>query len=267
VQHPASLRRQRVRTAGPHPHRGRTRAQRDDAGLLVLVLVPHGGLEDQAILAENVPAGHAVVRVIEDVSGNWARAFGISTDEGQAQRLITPDAQLAWSHDGSIDAETLGAALREHLVPAPAPQFLPRRPGVAIGRQAPDVLLGPIQGERIPLGQLRGHTVTLCFALPDTQSSLTEIGHLAGDAYSHSLVALILTDTDAADAADVARTLTSDVLITPDPWRLITRTYGVNVWPTTITIDESGLVAATSTGAREGGHSTFGVEGARAAHR
>jgi hypothetical protein len=224
-------------------------AAQDDAGLLVLMLVAEGGLDETAAarLRDAAPQHEATVRVIEDVSAEWARAFGVSDYE--AFRLITAEGVLAWSHDGAIDAQALSAALREHLVPSPSPQLLPLRPDAIIGRRAPHAYLDPPLGERLSLAQLRGRPVTLCFALPGADSSLEQIRRLQGEADQEpGLIAMILTDADAAEATALAGTAPSRLIVTADPHRSTTSAFGVHIWPTMITIDEAGIIASVTTG-------------------
>ena len=152
---------------------GIERADRDDAGLLVLVAVPEGDLDREVAAAVHAaaPASDVLVRVAEDVGGGWSDRFDVAAGGGDALRLVAPDGTIAWSHDGSISAEDVAAALREHLVDAPPPEFVALRPGARIGEPAPDVMLALAPGSRMPLGRLRGSPVTLCFALPSSDSS------------------------------------------------------------------------------------------------
>ncbi len=224
-------------------------ARRDDAGLLVLALIPEGGLDQPAAarLRDAAAPGEAVVRVVEDSAGEWAQAFRVSAGEGL--RLVTADGRPAWSHDGPIDPGTLSAALREHLVPSPSPRFLPLRPEAAIGRLAPEAYLDIASGERLSLAHLRGRPVTLCFALPEVESSLEQFRRLRSETdEDRGFVAVILTDGDATEAAGLADTPEPRVVVAPDPHRSITGAFGVHVWPTTITIDEAGIVASVTTG-------------------
>ena len=224
-------------------------AERDDAGLLLLTLIRERGVDEAAAarLSRSAPKRGAAARVVEDVAAEWARAFHVSANE--ALRLVTADGRLAWSHDGPIDAEALSAALREHLVPSASPQFLPLRPGAGVGRKAPNISLDPSPDERLALVQLRGRPVTLCFTLVGSDSSLEQIRRLKGAAdREQGFVAVVLTDADAMEAASFAGTHAPHLVVTPDPHRRITDAFGVFVWPTTITINEAGIVACVTSG-------------------
>jgi len=220
-------------------------AGRDDAGLLVLVAVPEGDLDRDVAAAvhEAAPASDVLVRVAEDVGGGWSDRFEVAAGGGDALRLVAPDGTTTWSHDGSISAEDVAAALREHLVDAPPPEFVPLRPGARIGEPAPDVMLALAPGSRMPLGRLRGSPVTLCFALPSSDSSRAAMRALAekgSEASGSTLVVL----AGAADDVEVP----DGVVVVPDPNREVTDAFGVYAWPTTLTIDERGLVVSVTTG-------------------
>ena len=188
------------------------------------------------------------MRVAEDVGGGWSDRLDVDAGAGDALRLLAPDGTTAWSHDGATTADEIAAALREHLVDAPAPQFVPLRPAARLGEHAPDVALALAPGTTMPLGRLRGAPVTLCFARPSSDSSRTAVRAL-GDkgATPDGWVAVVL-----ADAADGAGLEVPDgVVVVPDPNRVVTDAFGVYAWPTTVTVDERGLVVSVSTGVRD----------------
>jgi hypothetical protein len=228
---------------------GIDRAARDDAGLLVLVAVPEGEIDDElvAVVHAAAPASDVVVRVAEDLGGGWSDRLDVDAGAGDALRLVAPDGTTVWSRDGTVTVDEVAAALQEHLVEAPAPQFVPLRPGARLGDHAPDVALALAPGTRMPLGRLRGAPVTLCFARPSSDSSRAAIRAL-GDkgATADGWVAVVV-----ADAVDRAAIEVPDgVVVVPDPNRVVTDAFGVYAWPTTVTVDARGLVVSVSTGVR-----------------
>ena len=132
------------------PNRARSRdaiidavdqAGRDEAGLQMLVIVPEGVLDQdgQQEVRRRRPERDVALSLVEDIGGVWATTFAGATDSEEALRLITADGRVAWSHDGAVDVTTLVAALREHLIPADAPDLTPPLPGPPIGRAMPSL--------------------------------------------------------------------------------------------------------------------------------
>ena len=227
---------------------GIDRAGREDAGLVVLVVVPEGTLDEGAAttLRERGPEREAPIHVIEDVSGSWAQAFASALDSGPAFRLVGVDGRLVWSYDGTVDAETLAGALRENLQPSGAPGLIPLRPGPPIGRR----LVGlepPIAEDSMIAGA--DQPLSICFALDWASSSRRQIHRLNERAASEEgLSVVVLADTGAAEAAEFARAHAPQLIVIPDPDRSITAGYDVWLWPTTLSVAADGTVMSITTG-------------------
>jgi hypothetical protein len=229
-------------------------ADRDDAGLLVLVLVPEGGLSSDAASAARAkaPQREAPIRVIEDIGGSWSRAFGLSFDAGEALRLIGADSRVLWSHDGPIEAATLSGVLREHLQASGTPGLVPQRPGPAVGRRPPGL---PVQADAggdqdgpVERG-LVDQSVTVCFALGWAASSRAQVYRLnERSATGGELVVVVLTDATSGEAAAFAEEHAPRVIVVPDPDRTITAQHDVWLWPTTITLGPDGTVVSSTAG-------------------
>lgn len=224
--------------------------QSEDTGLLVVALLPDGELTERGpeIAARLRPTTMPCL-VNEDVGGGWARALGIGAERtDEALRLVSPDGEVVWSHDGPIDADQLTRALREHLVASGPVTLRSAAPDVVIGRRAPHVYLEPVSGQVLPLSRLRGRRVELCFLLPWAESSIAAARRADGRT-EHGVGVVVLTGADAEQAAEFAAGCApSSLLVVPDPHRRVTIEYGVAAWPTTVVIDESGVVASTSNG-------------------
>jgi hypothetical protein len=209
--------------------------------------VPEGELDRDVAAAVHAaaPASDVIVRVAEDVGGGWSGRFRVDAGAGDALRLVAPDGRTAWSRDGSATVDDIAAALREHLVEAPAPQFVALRPGARLGERAPDVALALEPGTRLPLARLRGAPVTLCFARLASDASRAAVRALADkSATPDGWVAVVVADATDGAGLDVPE----GVVVVPDPAREVTDAFGVYTWPSTVTVDERGLVVSVSSG-------------------
>jgi hypothetical protein len=228
---------------------GIDQAERDDAGLQLLVVVPAGQLTDAAaVRARSRRCQREVAAsVIEDVRGGWAQRFALEVDAGESLRLITADGRVAWAYDGPVEASTLASALQEHLTPSDPPDLTPPLPGPAIGRAVPRLVPRQTDDDGATSSGL-DHPMTLCFALGWPESSQAELRRLdALAAEEGQLVVVILTDAGSAEAAEAQRPA-PNVLVVPDPDRTITDQYDIWMWPTSLTLDAGGLVVGVTVG-------------------
>lgn len=239
------------------PNRARSRdaiidavdqAGRDEAGLQMLVIVPEGVLDQdgQQEVRRRRPERDVALSLVEDIGGVWATTFAGATDSEEALRLITADGRVAWSHDGAVDVTTLVAALREHLIPADAPDLTPPLPGPPIGRAMPSSASRRTDGGAAMVGL--DQSMMLCFALGWAESSKAELRRLNALAVAEDrLIVVVLTDAGSAEAAEVQRSV-PQVLVLPDPDRAITDQHDIWLWPTTLTLDANSVISAVSVG-------------------
>ena len=223
-------------------------AGRDEAGLQLLVIVPDGGLAQDGAqeIRGRRPERDVALSLVEDIGGVWATTFGREADSDEALRLITTDGRVAWSHEGGVDVTTLIAALREHLVPADAPDLTPPLPGPPIGRTMPSTTSRRTDGGAAT--RSLGQPMMLCFALGWAESSKAELRRLNALAGADErLIVVALTDAGSAEAAGVQRSV-PHVLVLPDPDRAITDQHDIWLWPTTLTLDANGVISAVHVG-------------------
>ena len=251
--------------------RGLEGCRRFDAGLAVLVLFREGLLdaaggrpieEIERFTSRLGIAAH----VNEDVNGGWARALALRAGSGEAAwAIITPEGRAAWTHPGRIDSERLATALDTHLRRCPDLRPVAYRSAVQEGSLVVGTALHPgfsdlIEAEDppcppIPLEHL-GVETKLTFVQHGSSASATHLRALAGQPGQEDATVVVVVDAaDARAAESLKNALGLDVLAIPDPAGKITDRFGVDVWPTTITLDRQGVVAAVEIGvtARTGG--------------
>jgi hypothetical protein len=244
--------------------RGLEATVREDAGLLLLILLREGRLSTEGSrvaaavheLAE--PLGVAAI-VNEDVHGGWAAAFALPSQAGEpGWRLISPGGGLVWMHDGRVTGEALAGALNEGLFPSRGPK--PAMVGVAVGvgARVPGHLLDPFDAPEAhcpPTGLDRvgmaGSVVG--FVQQGSRASVAQLQALAAQhAQRDDQGPLVLAVVDGAGARDVARLkaeLGLEFDLVPDGEGVISDRFGVRVWPTTLRLDGAGTVSAIEIGA------------------
>ncbi len=232
--------------------RGLAASTREDAGLTILLLVREGRKERGVAAALSERTG-AHVDVIEDLGQAWTRRFNIAAD-GVAWRLINPKGALRWSHDGQLAPERLGQALDDYLRPSPPVSFRPIDATVPIMGEAPPISLKK-RDPNCPSPQFFVSLVNtgLVFALPNSASSeqqLTAVARIVSRNASKAMNFVVVLDGDEHDAAELSRRF-PDLEIIADPDAEIADSYGIRAWPTTIGIDEDGVVNVARSGVFE----------------
>jgi peroxiredoxin len=233
-------------------------ADRQDAGLLVAVVLRDGLLRQPApelAAALSVFAGRLDTwpMVTEDVQGGWGTELGVPPGHrGSATLLIDPSGARAWQSEGAVDAETLTAALREHLRPCAAPRPAPVQLPLGIGQPAPAVYLELAVDRWVELRALRGRPVILTFVQAWARPCIAQLRRLerlqSRDNPEPATVIAIVDGASPADARALARTHGLSFTVSADPEGEIARRFGVIVWPTTVTIDARGRIADVEMG-------------------
>ena len=189
----------------------------------------------------------------EDQDGLWERRFGLRVTRRPLTVLVAPDGKVVWQHEGAVDAEALATALRKYLVAGERVEPSLRAPVVRIGQPPPNFLFEYVPGRELTLRKIAGRPVILVFWRSSSKQSIEAVGDLA-QKYPGGEGPLVLAINDGEDA-DLARSLAagyrSSAIVVTDAARSISLAYGVNTWPTVVSIDALGLVAAIHHGRSE----------------
>jgi len=253
---------------------GLANSTRRDAGMVVLVLFDEGKLmkKGSGMLSELDQLSaeiEAPLVVNEDVRGSWSQALGMETRDGAASdlqwRLISPTGGVTWARSGSIDGRDLASVLDDYLFRSPVPAAGQLTRGVTLGMRlsgsafASDVI-GRLGGVDIdveatcpppPFGRL-GVNTSATFVSVKSASSAAAIRKLtakSGSAGAAMFTAVVVDGATSQQVEAMRGTLPDDVMAIPDPDGVISRRFGVRVWPSTVSINESGLITAFESGA------------------
>ena len=160
------------------------------------------------------------ITYIED-DGKAARRLGVESEAQLVTALITPDRKVAWQKAGKVDATELGRVLKERLKKSSATGSAVATGNLRIGQTAPNFLMGFEHGAQGTLRKLSGRNITLVFDQEDSVYRVTVVRASRGDTkQSDSGERMVVEDRDGS----------------------ITKAYGISMWPTAVSIDESGII-------------------------
>ncbi len=231
------------------------RARRRNMPLLVFVVLPpqtfKGRRRDVEERLGDLGGEFAGCLVLtEDYTGGWNRSF----DAGRlpATYLLNGQGEFVWKQEGVLDAEAIAKAMDQVFVSARPPKF--RRLQIAsiqCGR-APRVLLTDEGGKSLALRKLRGQRVLLNFwqswSAPCIRE-LTRLEALHEKGGEGTPVILAVNGGEKPEVlSGVRRKHNLGFTLVPDPERTIARQFGVECWPTTVSIDAEGRVEGVQYG-------------------
>ena len=198
------------------------------------------------ISPEDLPRLRPVAGVaFADDTDGWERMTGVR--ERPATVLIGTDGKIVWRHDGRLEADRLAEVLRARLSPG---IYRPRllKSHLRPGERAPDFLIPSPGGGGIRLSMI-GRPAVLLFWKISSRPSVDSLALLRETLRKSGGNEVVLLTIHAENGAETANALGDEaVIVTPDPDGAIAEAYGVNVWPTTIVIDEFGVIVDVRSG-------------------
>ena len=191
--------------------------------------------------------------VNEDVDGGWAAALGVPERKEQPSwRLLSPSGAVAWMSDEALTAETLGAALDQYMSPSDRPIAYHHGINPAIVA----LPVGPYVDPNCPPPPVRGRGPAhraVVFAMAGSASSDTRLSQLASARHDEeATIVAVVRGATREDAQAFAARFGKGVVGIPDPDGSIAEAAGIRCWPTSLTVDELGVVTAIDVGIDEG---------------
>ena len=201
-----------------------------------------------AIVAVLSPADLAGARYADGVTyaeddGLWERRFDSEITNRPVTLLVAPNGRVLSKHEGEIDPAALARALKTSLVAGGhvAPTMTP--PAVRMGKRPPNFIFEPVPGSDMTLRKTAGRPVTLIFWRASSDKSIEAVRNSERTASNGSgHLVLAINDGDPVETAKrvAAENRFSATLVT-DPSRKISVAYGVDIWPTIISVDALGV--------------------------
>jgi peroxiredoxin len=231
------------------------RSKHKDSSVPVVLVLPRGSFQQpRSVLAGKLGSLprelQVALAVTEDYEGSWTRTF--TPNDGSATYLVSGDGELIWKSPGPLDVASFTRAVDEHVTAGARQRLRVVRLNVRPGEPALEVNFGNAQGAVPSLSQLRGRRVLLLFWKSCSTPCLIELRrlqHLPGQTSEDGIVVVAIADgEDAQRTAEIAREHKLAFAMIPDPDRRVSRQYGVNCWPTIVSINENGLVDLVHSG-------------------
>jgi peroxiredoxin len=211
----------------------------EERPVFAIAVVPQGTPRRLAPMAQQIPIAWA-----GDAERGWTKAFDVK--ETPWTFLVNSHGESVWQHAGLLDVATLRAAFDQHLTPSGPLRHLQFALSVRVDGPAPDFLFPYAANRRMALRTLRGRRVVVSFWTSWSEPSLAELSQLqklGGQGDQPPPVVLAVNDGEEPQFAEkFLRQAGLSLPFVPDPDRRIAKAFGVSCWPTTVTIDEQGIV-------------------------
>ena len=231
-----------------------------DAEIPVIVVLPQKSF-DQTRASVEARLGtfsrelRTPLTLTEDYQGNWTNAF--KAPAGQATYIMSATGDLAWQHAGPLQARDLTAALDLHGSVGRRGRTRLMPPGVRPGEPAPDLFIehGTFR-ERMLLPRLCGQRTMLLFWKSWSRPCLMElrrIQRIHDKASGEGPVIVAIGDGEQPEGVrEIAQEHSLQLTLLSDPTSQIAKRYRVACWPTTVWIDEQGLLQRVHFGVTPG---------------
>jgi peroxiredoxin len=229
--------------------------RRRDATLSVIVVLPSGGLNmprqeferrlgqlEQSESRTGVPP----IRIdfADDALGGWTRTFGTRTIP--ATFLINARGEYVWKSEGEVQPEPFAAALEKHLVATEGARAGLLELNLQPGQRAPEVYVEDDRQTPVSLRKLMGLNVLLNFWQSwsnPCRLELKRLQQLQDQASDRSFRVIGLCgDGDPGQIQDFRDRNNLTITLAHDADQRIAGQYGVRFWPTTVSINASGIV-------------------------
>lgn len=239
-------------------------AGRDDAGILLALVLPEGSLKEidreaaGRLKSLQRTLGDTMVLIMEDVRGSLSGAYSIerTRDGAVPLYLLNPGGYVAFQSEHLPETAHMADILRERLRESLPPRPRLQRLSVKAGEKAFNFQFSDDRGRFLSLNRFRHRSMLLVFARADSSPSLAVLRRLQRlqqrlDRKQTTVVAII--DEAEPDSLELLRR-EQDLSFTlvADTRGRIARRYGISAWPTTIQVEADGTIARINVGADPG---------------
>jgi hypothetical protein len=219
-------------------------SKRADAPTAVLV-VAHPSLVSKLPYSEGISYA--------DDDGTWRKRYGVKSSSGAATIVVEPGGKVVWESEGAIDPGKLSAVLGKVLVKRDSSNSAMLTANARIGQPPPNFLFEHAPGQQVTLRKLIGREVSIVFFRNSSTPSVAAVRELAagdGKSASNSRIVIAVCDGETAISSDLG-----SAIGVVDARREIAGAYGISMWPTTISVDEMGIIRTIAYGRTTGGKS------------
>jgi hypothetical protein len=186
-----------------------------------------------------------------DDDGVWEKKLGIGIDRRPLTVVTGKGGRVILQQAGEPDVEAIAAALNKSASSGGPGVPVSLRPlSARIGQLPPDFIFEHSPGHEVTLRKVAGRPVTLAFWRSVSKQSIERVRSIpVGGGGSEDGVLLCINDGEEPESARRAAEAAGlqGILVT-DPNRRISQAYGVDTWPTVISIDAAGVVRSVEQG-------------------
>jgi peroxiredoxin len=191
------------------------------------------------------------VHVVEDLDGQWARAFDVS--DFPSTVLVGQQGEVVFRDSSAITAKKLAAAINKYAKAGGEVALHPIRLSIGLNERPPDIPLRLADGSELSLRRLKGRPIALTFWTSRSEPSLDHLEFLREMQMTRGRRAPVtIAVGDGESPEQVARIVEEKefpFLLLPDPDRRVSRMFGVWCWPCTVWIRPDLRVEAIDFGA------------------
>jgi peroxiredoxin len=208
---------------------------RQGTSVAVVVVAPNDILSKATLSADVVYSA--------DVE-RWAKRLGVEQSAEDETVIVAPNGRVTWRHRGAIDAKDLSAALEKNLAAGPPVNRLLFTSSTRHGHAAPNFLFDYAPGRQLSLRKLAGRPATIVFWTTHSEPSIAAVREETRSAGEGAVVLAVNVGDPPDLVAREAKRHELSATIVNDVSGEIARGYGVTVFPTIVSVEASGAVAA-----------------------
>jgi len=182
----------------------------------------------------------------------WTKRLGAEQSAENETFIVAPDGRVTWRHRGEIDAKDLAAALEKNLVAGPPVNRLLFTSSTRHGHPAPNFLFDYAPGRQLSVRKLAGRPATIVFWTTRSEPSIAAVREETRRAGNDAVVLAVNVGDPPDVVAREAKRHELSATIVNDVSGEIARGYGITVFPTIVSVEASGAVAAIRYGKQAG---------------
>jgi len=223
--------------------------KRHHSPAVVIAVLPSGQLSQ-------APFTDGVIYA-DDRSGAWELLLGLRDSRRPHTVVVDPTGKITWKHEGSLNYETFVAALSKHLVGTHNVPIELAGVHVRINHPAPNFRFEYASGRELTLGKLAGWK-ELIFWQSSSAPSIHAVLDLQKNYGSNGKSKTVVLAINDGESPETVRAVAAEsgftATVVTDPDRRISVAYGVDLWPTRVSIDPAGVVTGINYGYLAGEH-------------
>lgn len=180
--------------------------------------------------------------ITEDYESSWTRVFRKGGKKAPTTFVINAKGEFVWSGSPGEDKASWAKALKGNLSSTSGVRQSRDALRVDVGNTVLPARFVDVSGRAIELKRLRGQRMLIAFIQQWSRPCMKELEHLDRLAKENDQLTVIAVDCSRQGAKQKGSTTDSRLIWVVDDDRKLQQEFGVQVWPTTISVNPYGLV-------------------------